>query len=293
MVERIAVVLAAGGERVVPWETGVLAGLAEVGLDLRGAGAIVGTSAGAFVAARLALGADPREAADRIVERGVPEAPLELVARAAETLPRLLELEAGLEAAESRRRVGRFALEAWTIPEDVYVAAVARRLPSGGWPDALRVVAVDAKTGERAQLDARAGATVAAAVAAARALPGVLPAVTVGGRRLIDAVVASGTNADVARGAELVIVITPAAAEPPPGTVDAALEAGLAGERAVLEAAGATVHVIRADDRARAAMGPELFGIVDAEGAVASGRRAGRDAAVALLAAQINPSRAA
>jgi NTE family protein len=289
MVERIAVVLAAGGERVVPWETGVLAGLAEVGLDLRGAGAIVGTSAGAFVAARLALGADPREAADRIVERGVPEAPLELVARAAETLPRLLELQAGLEAAERRRRVGRFALEAWTIPEDVYVAAVARRLPSGGWPDALRVVAVDAKTGERAQLDARAGAT----VAAARALPGVLPAVTVGGRRLIDAVVASGTNADVARGAEVVIVITPAAAEPLPGTVDAALEAGLAGERAVLEAAGATVHVIRADDRARAAMGPELFGIVDAEGAVASGRRAGRDAAVALLAAQINPSRAA
>jgi hypothetical protein len=112
--------------------------------------------------------------------------------------------------------------------------------------------------------------------------------VTICRRRLIDAVVASGTNAGAAReGVELVIVVTPAAAQPQPGTVDAALEAGLARERAVLERAGIEVDVVRADGGARAAMGTELFGIVDAAAAVESGRRAGR------AVAQISPSRAA
>jgi NTE family protein len=293
MVERVGVVLAAGGERVVPWETGVLAGLAEGGLDLRRAGAIVGTSAGAFVAARLALGVDPREAADRIATHGAPAAPPELVRRAAATLPRLLEIQAVRPSAERCRRVGRFALDARTIPEDVLVAATTSRLPAGDWPAALRMMAVDADTGDVVRLDGRAGIPVGRGVAAARALPGVLPAVTVGRRRLIDAAVASGTHADAARGdVERVIVITPAAAEPRPGTVDAALEAGLAAERAALEQAGVAVHVVRADDAARAAMGEQLFGIVDAGAAVDSGRRAGRSAA-ALLAAQISPSRAA
>ena len=288
MVERIGVVLAAGGERVVPWETGVLAGLADAGLDLRGAGAIVGTSAGAFVAARLALGVDPREAAERIAAHGAPAAPPELVRRAAATLPRLLEIQAVRPSAERCRRVGRFALEARTIPEAVHVGAGARRLPAGEWPAALRLVAVDAETGERVRLDRGAGATVAAGVAAARSLPGVLPPVTVGGRRLIDAAVASGTNADAARGGtELVLVITPATFAAPSGTVDAALEAGLGGELATLERAGIAVQVIRADHEARAAMGAELFGIVDAAAAVASGRRAGRAAAAALLADRV------
>jgi NTE family protein len=288
MVERIGVVLAAGGERVVPWQTGVLAGLADAGLDLRGAGAIVGTSAGAFVAARLALGVDPRDAADRIAAHGAPAAPPELVRRAAATLPRLLEIQAVRPSAERCRRVGRLALEARTIPEDVHVGAVARRLPAGDWPAALRIVTVDAETGERVRLDQDAGATVAAGVAAARALPGVLPPVTVGGRRLIDAVVASGTNADVAwPGPELALVITPAAFAPPSGTIDAALEAGLGRELSTLDRAGIALQVIRADHEARAAMGSELFGVVDAAAAVECGRRAG------WTAAQIRPARAA
>jgi NTE family protein len=286
----LAVVLAAGGERVVPWETGVLAGLADGGIDLRSAGAIVGTSAGAFAAARLAIGVDQRAAADRIAANGALRAPVEPARRAAAALPRLLEIQAsGLEPAARRRRVGRFALEAETIAEDAHVAAVSARLPAGEWPAALRLLAVDAATGELVRLDQGSGITVSRGVAAARALPGVLPPVTVRGRRLMDAVVASGTNADAAGDAvERVLVITPAAGEPRPGTVDAWLEAGLARERAALEDAGVAVDVVRADDETRAAMGEELYGIVDAGTAVRRGRRAGR-----LLAAQISPSRAA
>jgi NTE family protein len=290
--ERIGVVLTAGGERVVPWQTGVLAGLADAGLEPSHAAAIVGTSAGAFVAARSALGIDQREAADRIVARGVPRAPSELVAQAATALPRLLRIQAdaaGLETLARCRRVGRFALEAQTIPEDAHVAAVTSRLPAGDWPGVLVLLAVDAETGERVRLDRESGVSVGRGVAAARALPGVLPPVTVGDRRLMDAVVASGTNADAVRdGVKRVLVITPAVADPPPGTIDAALEAGLARERAALMHAGMTLDVVRADDRARAAMGEQLYGIVDATAAVNSGRSAGRQ-----VGAQIKPSRAA
>lgn len=295
--ERTAVVFAAGGERIVPWQTGVLAGLADAGMDMRGAGAIVGTSGGAYVAARLALGVDQRQAADRILAHGVPAAPAELVERAARVLPRLLAIQAeaaGLDTEARGRRVGRFALAAETIPEDAHVAAVTGRLPAGDWPQALRVMAVDAESGERVRLDPGSATTVARGVAAARALPGVLPPVTVGRRRLIDAVVASGTNADAVHdGVERVLVVLPAAVEPQPGTLDAALEAGLARERAALERAGVTVEEIRPDGTARAAMGEQLFGIVDAAVAVSSGRHAGRAVARALLAAQIRPSRAA
>jgi flavin-dependent dehydrogenase len=49
-----AIALSGGGERVVAWEVGVLAGLADGGLDARDAVAVLGTSAGAVVAARAA-----------------------------------------------------------------------------------------------------------------------------------------------------------------------------------------------------------------------------------------------
>jgi len=56
MVQGDALVLGGGGVTGVAWETGVLAGLSESGLDLSNADLLVGTSAGAAVAAQLASG---------------------------------------------------------------------------------------------------------------------------------------------------------------------------------------------------------------------------------------------
>ena len=44
-----------GGERVVAWEVGVLAGLTDGGIDARRAEVVLGTSAGALVAATAPL----------------------------------------------------------------------------------------------------------------------------------------------------------------------------------------------------------------------------------------------
>ena len=51
-----ALILGGGGPVGEAWESGVIAGLAEEGVNLSWADRIIGTSAGAIVAARLASG---------------------------------------------------------------------------------------------------------------------------------------------------------------------------------------------------------------------------------------------
>ena len=57
-VER-ALVLGGGGPVGIAWEVGLAAGLKEAGVDVTVADRILGTSAGAFVGAQLALGIEP------------------------------------------------------------------------------------------------------------------------------------------------------------------------------------------------------------------------------------------
>lgn len=56
MPERRALVLGGGGVAGIAWMTGLLAGLAEAGQDVTGADVIIGTSAGAAVAAQVGGG---------------------------------------------------------------------------------------------------------------------------------------------------------------------------------------------------------------------------------------------
>ena len=57
----IAVVLGAGGSAALGWQTGVLAGLADQGVDIPPGVRVVGTSAGALLAGRRCSGATPAE----------------------------------------------------------------------------------------------------------------------------------------------------------------------------------------------------------------------------------------
>ena len=58
-----ALVLGSGGPAGVAWQSGLLAGMAERGLDTSNAEFILGTSAGALVGALLALGRSPAQIA--------------------------------------------------------------------------------------------------------------------------------------------------------------------------------------------------------------------------------------
>src|SRR4051812_45548934 len=67
-----ALVLGGGGPVGIAWESGLVAGLAQGGVDLATADFILGTSAGSFVGARLALGSDARAFAAPITADKIP-----------------------------------------------------------------------------------------------------------------------------------------------------------------------------------------------------------------------------
>jgi len=126
------------------------------------------------------------------------------------------------------------------------------------------VVAVDAQTGELAAFDRDSGVELVDAVTASTALPGLVPTVSINGRRYIDGGVRSPDNADLASGYANVVVLSPLG-----GRSQAPQEAGqfeglrrppewgvdLASQVEALRTQGSRVEVITPDAGSRAAMG--------------------------------------
>lgn len=242
-----ALVLGGGGVAGIAWETGVLLGLADAGLDLTDADLFVGTSAGSVVATQVATGLALADLYERQLDPGVTTE--RAVAFDVEAMTaRFVELLADRpEPEELRRRIGAWAIEADTVPEAERLEIIGARLPVREWPErGLRIAAVDAATGAFVAFDAVAGVDLVVAVAASCAVPGVWPPVTIGDRRYIDGGVRSTINADLADGVEQVVVLTP-------------FTLGLAGEVShecdALRAAGSRVAVVVADERSVAAFG--------------------------------------
>jgi NTE family protein len=241
------VALGGGGVAGIAWETGVLLGLAEAGVDLTDADLFVGTSAGSVVATQVATGQALPDLYDRQLASHTHERTVEFDVEA--MIARFVELLADRPHPEElRRRIGDWALQADTVPEAERLTIIASRLPVTQWPErALRITAVDAGTGAFVAFDRESGVGLVDAVAASCAVPGVWPPVTIGDRRYIDGGVRSTINADLADGYGQVVVLTP-------------FTAGLAGDVAhecdALRDAGARVAVIVADERSVAAFGP-------------------------------------
>ncbi|HZG92504.1 MAG TPA: patatin-like phospholipase family protein, partial [Pseudonocardia sp.] len=180
-----ALVLGGGGITGIAWELGMLAGLAEHGVDLTTADLIVGTSAGSVVGAQIATGVavEERYAAQLADPTG------EIASRLGRaTLVRFaLAMIGPRDPQRVRARLGKVALRARTGPESERIAVIGNRLPVHRWPErGLRITAVDAHTGEFVVLDRDSGVPLVEAVAASCAVPGVWPPVSTGGRRLID-----------------------------------------------------------------------------------------------------------
>ena len=203
-----AVVLGGGGATGIAWEAGVIAGLAELGVDLRTADTMIGTSAGSVVAAHVRSGTDLTEAFDRLFsgEHQVPPGRIRGVDAA-----RFLVAQALPHRRLGRAVLGRAGVRARTAPEDEWVAAIGERLAGADFPDGLLITAVDALTGASVVFDKDSGVPLERAMAASCAVPGVYPAVEIGGRRYVDGGVRTVTNADLAAGHERVVVIAPIA----------------------------------------------------------------------------------
>jgi|SRR5271166_616142 len=251
MTGRDALVLGGGGVAGIAWMTGLLAGLADAGDDISGADLLIGTSAGATVAAQLGSGLALAELFARQAEPARQSAEIaadvDLTKFAEEIAAYLADARS---PADTLRRIGTYALHALTVPEPARRAVIAARLPSHDWPAReIQLVAVEARTGEMRIFDAASGVSLIDAVAASCAVPGIWPPVTINGQRYIDGGVRSSDNADLA-GAERITVISPLGYDSPlPSPLP------LRDVVARLRDAGSAVTVIAPDAASRAAIG--------------------------------------
>ena len=277
MAHNVALVLGGGGAAGNAWQIGVVAGLAEAGLDLtEAADLVVGTSAGATAAAQVRSGIPAADLFASILSQ-----PVQPTARNHEpppALPMTTVFErmraigaAATSAADLQRAMGAFGLESdATIGSGAAQrrATVAARLPSSQWPDRpMIVVALDAYTGELAAFVRDSGVELVDAVTASTALPGLVPTVSINGSRYIDGGVRSNENADLASGYANVLVLSPLGGRsrtpPEPGADSAAPFEGLRrfpgadldSQVESLREQGSHVEVMTPDADSRAAMG--------------------------------------
>jgi NTE family protein len=254
----------------VAWETGIVAGLLDGGVDLRRAEAIVGTSAGSIIGTRLAAGHDLREKDERtrVPLPSVDGGPDLAVLR--DVFGRWLAAE--FVDQQFLRDIGALAGAARTPGEEAWIAASGGSARVADWPHGqLRLIAVDIESGALGVHDRASGASLARAIAASCAIPGMFPPITINGRRFMDGGVRSGTSADllVADAPGHVVVIAPIAA----GTAGfgALAERCMDAEIEQLRAVGSTVTRIIPLDAEKKAFGPNLMDPAQAESAQAAG----------------------
>lgn len=279
--------------------SGLLAGLEDAaGHDFRATESLVGTSAGALVAAALVAGQRPRRPRPARALLGLPrgdatgdvasETPARLAVPWLPPLPRSVLQSVGREAVRvagaAATPLAPIALAAGANGSSALRAALLGRTPgsdtsleamregiegSGArWDGRLRIVAVDRGNGHRVVFGAPAApeATVGEAVQASCSVPWIFAPVRIGGREYVDGGMWSNTNLDTApagRGTQ-VLCLNPIM------SLDIALASSfgllraLAGSTAALEtlalrSRGAKVRMLGpAQDVARV-MGPNLM----------------------------------
>ena len=266
---RRALVLGGGGPVGVGWESGLVAGLESEGVRVAQADFIVGTSAGSIVGSQLAGGRDAldlyeaqRSLADRPGGRG-PVEPIDMQPLIAQFL-KLYTSDAPIQ--ELRAEIGAFALQA-KGDEDEWVKGFSESEVGGRgeWPDrAFACTAIDVADGSFVVWDRASGAPLARAVASSCAVPGIVPPVTINGRRYMDGGIGSTTNATIAIGYDKVLVVSVVR----PGTGRASSTMPELAARAVsrfeaeldeVRASGSKVELIAPDDAFAESFGANLM----------------------------------
>jgi len=200
-----------GGGRVlgISWETGLLAGLQQAGVDVTGADLIVGTSAGSIVGTQIAQGDElpyllqEHQTGDIGTKLPIDFDPVNLMAIFAKwaAYPDMTQ--------EACAEVGAMAIASRTANEDDWIASFADFIDPE-WPDrALRLCTVDAESGEFRYWTRDSGVELRRAVASSCAVPGLLPVVHIGDHVYQDGGVRSGTSADLAAGYDNVLIVAP------------------------------------------------------------------------------------
>jgi NTE family protein len=273
---RLTLVLGGGGAAAVAWEIGVLHGLAEHGLDLRGAERMIGTSAGAIVACRLT-------SQESLSALGVWAQSLKDQPSVSVDFPALMRQlnEIGARATDPRRArqdIGALAMAAPTGTAASRRAEIAALIGRSDWPSGtdLVVTAVDAQSGEFVAFAREKGIPLIDAVGASCAVPGVWPPVRVGEHVYVDGAVRSSVNASLAAGAANVLVLAPQSG---PGGIERELRRLAAGDSQHVAGGPDThVEVVVANEDSLRVFGPNPLDPTTSPAAFEAGSSQGWDA---------------
>jgi NTE family protein len=284
-----ALVLSGGGPLCEAWQAGLIAGMAENGIDLSTVDLIVGTSAGSIVGAQLALSRSPASmpAFEAARQASMPPPPPPGAKSPPPTLDenylgkKLGELAAGKRPPEQvRAEIGAWALSAHAVmSEDAFVSIYSQIFPDKGWTQIpFECVAVDVRDGSTKIFSKDVGVGLAHAVASSCAVPGIFPPVTIGRHRYIDGGMRSLTNADLAKGYGVVIVVD---FNDPSRTTEIGKSFGALADRElkILRDSGSTVEYVAPDAASLAAFGPNRQDPSRRKAAFAAGIEQGRDEA--------------
>lgn len=244
-----ALVLGGGGIAGIAWETGLLVGLAEAGIDVRNADLFVGTSAGATAAVQITSGLPLDTLFQRLVDPALQTQELALQPDFEKMLADFTRaFQEGGTGSEILQRIGALALAAPTPSETQRREVVASRLSTHSWPQRrIAIVAVDVQSGERTVFTRESGVELVDAVMASGALPYAWPPVTIKQRRYIDGGCYSIANLDLATGFDKVLVLQP---DIPPFPFLESLDE----QRERLQREGVQLEVITPDEAMKAAL---------------------------------------
>ena len=245
----LGVSLGGGGIFFVAWQVTYLEQLAQLGVNVKGAGRVVGTSAGSLVASILEAG-NLRRFEREVSFFAKTPALVSMLAPSGSLKPsqqRALDFFVAAQNADPDliRSIGHEALAAATPPPSKMSRSVSMMLLSRAWPaDALHITCVDALTGERCVVTRTSGVRIERAVAASSAVPGIFSPQPIGDRRCMDGGVSgSGTHLDLLAGCDRAIVLSLTTTTPAPIGAMTQSPGGFAKEVAALEATGTKVFL--------------------------------------------------
>jgi NTE family protein len=257
-------VFGGGGIAGIAWEIGMLAGLADEGLNLTSEAIIIGTSAGAVVGAQVSSGLSPAELFDRqLASQYSSSAKL-----AFSDLLKIAGAQLFARSPESAaQRIGRSAIHAPQASHDRR-SRIAERLPRQEWSMRdLRVTAVDAGSGVLRVFTQHDDVGLVEAVAASCAVPFSSVPIEIAGRHYIDGGIRSALNLDLAPGDGPVIALAPS-------TIAISRWARIPTQRAVL--GDRAVEILTRNAASRRAQGSDVMDNSVVPALLAAAREQGR-----------------
>ncbi|BDM74298.1 patatin (plasmid) [Streptomyces nigrescens] len=206
-----ALVLGGGGLAGIGWTIGALAALEESGsLRLDTVDHVIGTSAGAAVAAAVLQAGAARVEYDRVVRKWRRNDELAPAVALTDVMPEILAVHGSEDSlAAKTRRFMQLSHERSGTEPSRRRDAVAQRVAEDSWPsDRFSVTAVRGD-GSRSVFTSTSGVGLVDALTASCAVPGLWPVVAIGEENYIDGATFSATNAELAQDADRVIVLRP------------------------------------------------------------------------------------